>query len=150
MGSDLYDLRELGVDLSADKRWRTFDHGDFQIIIAWTPDKRPCLCILPGRLAIKTNISKVPLIPDLMAWAWSEELGDGGHCFLSCTDFLECLHFDVTKRNLHRLFSLITEHLDDLITCPPPPAFRTFAAAITKHTNKDTGKITEGEIIEDV
>lgn len=139
------------VDLSADKRHRMFEHGDLTVYIAWDGrEGRPCMALTRGRMMLGTEAARVYLIPDLNLWAWSEEIGDVRHVAATSIMIAEHLGFEVTKPMVNRIRSLVISHIDDLLTCPPKPMFNTFVAAETRVTDRQTGKVTEGEIREDV
>lgn len=134
---------------------KDFVHGDLSVIITWTlDDQRPCLVIIPSHKRIDNQEITPVVIPDTMAWAWSEDnrLRDNEHCIISSALYATVLYGpSATMKQAFKIATLIHDHLDDLILCPPMPIFFDKSVVGTAHIRDlSTGKLTQKEILDDV
>lgn len=141
--------------LDMSKRHKTFVHGDLTVIITWTlTDHRPCMVLIPTHTVLHYNRVTPCIVPDTMAWAWSEDarLRDVKHCLESSLNFAISLYgIGASVAQANKIATLIHDHIDDLIICPPlPNYFDKHVIGTVKRTDPDTGKVIIGEIREDV
>ena len=141
--------QKLQIDLS--KRHDTFVHGDLSVILTWTQhNRRPALVLVPT-FAVLHNQRVTPCIVPLdMAHMWDETTGDGRHCATTSMVFACNLSSEPSPRLCFRITDLIREHLGDLLMCPPMPAFQQVEVAFATLTDRDSGKVTQSGITEDV
>ena len=140
--------------VNLDFRHKSFQHGDLTVIITWTLfDRRPCLVIIPTYQRVDSNVITPVIVPDTMAWAWSEDkaLRDVKHCVESSLHMAMTIFGPgATVAQANRIATLIHDHIDDLIICPPMPAlFDTRVVAFTRRTDA-SGEVIEGEVKSDV
>jgi len=150
MNMRLNDTPKLAIDLS--KTAARFVHGDLTVYLTWTHhDRSPALVIVPSLHQINPERTTPCIVPLGLAYMWDEHTGDGAHCATTSIHFAASLGMDpMNPRNLFRITDLVRNHLQDLLTCPPMPAVDQVEVAFATMVNRDTGKITQTGITEDV
>lgn len=136
-------MSEHVLDLA--KSHFTKRHGDITVYGTWlrTSEKwEPCLAIV--RTGEELSAHTVPVVFTLSsAYIFDERHGDAVKALLMTIGFAEALRLNHTERKvIHRLYSIIHDHLGDLISIPPKP----FEAETTSDliiTNRNTGKSRE-------
>ncbi|MRX32817.1 hypothetical protein [Aminobacter sp. MDW-2] len=139
--------------LDLTKRHWTATRGELMAIGSWIrlDDRwRPCMAII--RTGDDGSERAIPCVVTIdKAWIWSEEIGDSREAARSMVGFLEALRLNPQNfRNHHRVFSLIADHLGDLLKMPPYQADRSTPILDVTIQERETGRIREVEISEDV
>lgn len=140
------------LDLS--KRHKTFVVGEITAIMTWTlHDRRPCMVLIPTLRMLHFNSITPIIIPDTMAWAWSETkaLRDMKHVAMSSLIYADALGLGGTPQAARKVATVIHDLIDELLSIPPMPNYYDKVIVGTvKRTDPVTGKVITGEIKEDV
>lgn len=139
--------------LDLTRRHFTRERGGITIIGTWISIEgrwRPCLALI--RTGDEYSEHTVPCVVTVdKAWIWSEEIGDPREAAQTAFKFMEALRIDTNdKRNAIRLAMLIADHLGDLLHIPP---FRPEPGAVVAEvtmTERETGRVREVELRDDV
>jgi hypothetical protein len=128
-----------------------FGHGDLTVFLTWCGDAlSPCLVIVPAFIEGHERVTPC-VVPQRVAWVWSEAIGDGRHCALTSYLFCEQLRLNPSINNCMRVTSIIREHIGDLLAMPPATSlhFERAVVADAIRTDQD-GKEHHSEVSDHV
>ncbi len=126
--------------------------GPFLLVGTWLKKGRrePCLVILPRFHKIENAVPCV--VPLSSAWRWSEEYGDELWAAITAVAFARVLpglnHLKVSDVN--KVLDAVRGSLGDLANMPPAPVTKRKIAGDLKFTNRETGEVTQKDILDDV
>lgn len=138
----------MGIMLDLSVRHFVHPVGELCAIGTWMIDDGSYLAVML-LLRAGTEISDntdTCYIPQCKAWMWSETIGDEMATDFAIDHFLVGLHMDLTKANRHKIRSIVSDRIDDLMNMPPvPPGYKPVFNPIGEMTviNKKTGKTKE-------
>lgn len=138
------------IDLSR-YAWRR-PQGDVTVFGTWSlHNGRPVMVLIPTHLPEHSDHLIPCLVPLDLAYQWDEHTGDPAHCARMTFEFAGALGIDqFNPRNLVRLTSIIRDHLGDLLTMTNLPDSEREVVADAILTDRNTGKVREAEIVDNV
>jgi hypothetical protein len=132
----------------------TFVHvrGDFQIIGTWfahnglVDDSEPCLVIMPKR-GVKKILNEKPAV---IALSSAYKYNNPRALLHNSRIFVQSMGVTDSMTNVHKLATIIDDHLTYLLTMPPKPVSDKIHGADVTITNQETGESVEREIYDHV
>lgn len=134
------------IDLN--KRHKVIVKGDITIIFTWlATTSRPVMVLVPTFTKPTHDRVTPVLIPLDIAYMWNGVSENHNHCMGSAFSFAASLGFNpMDQKVVHRVVSLIQDHIDDLVMMPVRPTHDHFVAADAFKRDLTTGEIMHSEI----
>ena len=141
-----------------DLRRRAFERSKHGIVVigTWLRDgnrTQPCLVLLHGSRPISRGRTIPVIIPLESAWKWAAhvDVGDPEHCRKMANEWLgDGLLPGSGVSGALNILDVINDNLTDLIRMPPAPRGEVQSLGDLIITNRETGEVTEREMIQDV
>lgn len=134
------------------KRHKVLKRGDISIIFTWmATNGRPVMVLVPSFTGPTAERITPVLVPLDMAYLWDGASENHDHCLSTAFSFAASLGFNPMDHNVvHRIISLIQDHIDDLVMMPVRPVHDHKVVADAFRRNQETGAITHSEITDHV
>jgi hypothetical protein len=137
-------MHEHSLDL-AKSHWQKV-HGDITVYGTWfrlDEGWKPAMVLLRTGEERGDHTFPCALMLD-DAWIFDERKGDAARAITMAIGFAEAMRMAYTDRKVvHRIFTIIHDHLGDLISIPPRPWHDPVVTADLILTNRNTGKSRE-------
>lgn len=141
------------IDLSrTDEKLGSKVYGDVTVHFTWSlHNGRPVMVLTPTHLPEHSDYLIPCLVPMDLAYLWDEHLGDAVHCARTTYQFAGALGLNQNDpKTLVRLTSIIRSHLGDLTMMKHLPESEREVVADAILTDRNTGKVREAEIVDNV
>lgn len=121
--------------------------GDIAVIGTWlgasVDESEPCLVLVPSRRTLSYERTR----PCCIALSSAYLYDDPSYLLQRSRQFNEALGFTDNMANVHKVATVIYDHLQDLIEMPPRPVERTFVGAEATITDS-SGRKRTAEILD--
>ncbi len=142
------DETKIALDLSISHFRRRY--GDVEVFGTWLRTTREPVLVFAPAIRRASRAWRPAVIRLNNTWIYTEELGDPEAAARECFAIADALGADPDMRTCMKLLGIIRSCIDDLLKMPPAPTSTRVVAADILMIDRNTGRETHAEVLDDV